>query len=69
MQDSFYFLQLNLLGKLLPNEKSLAESFNALPKMFESMSPEQQKNLELVVKASLANSASNAILGGIKGGE
>lgn len=69
MQDSFYFLQLNLLGKLLPNEKSLMESFSEIPKMFESMSPEQQKNLEMVVKASLANSASNAILGGIKGGE
>jgi len=69
MQDSFYFLQLKLLGKLLPNEKSLMESFNEIPKMFESMSPEQQKNLEMVVKASLANSASNAILGGIKGGE
>jgi hypothetical protein len=63
MQDSFYFLQLNLLGKLLPNEKSLMESFSEIPKMFESMSPEQQKNLEMVVKASLANSASNAILG------
>lgn len=69
MQDSFYFLQLNLLGKLLPNEKSLMESFSEIPKMFENMSPEQQKNLEMVVKASLANSASNAILGGIKGGE
>ena len=68
MQDSFYFLQLNLLGKLLPNEKSLMESFSEIPKMFESMSPEQQKNLEMVVKASLANSASNAILGGVKGG-
>lgn len=68
MQDSFYFLQLNLLGKLLPNEKSLMESFSEIPKMFESMSPEQQKNLEMVVKASLANSASNAILGGFKGG-
>jgi hypothetical protein len=68
MQDSFYFLQLNLLGKLLPNEKSLMESFSEIPKMFENMSPEQQKNLEMVVKASLANSASNAILGGIKGG-
>ena len=66
MQDSFYFLQISLLGKLLPNEKSLMESFNELPKMFESISPE---NLEMVVRASLANSASNAIFGGVKGGE
>jgi len=68
-QDAFYVLQVNRISSLLPDEKSLAESFNALPKMFESMSPEQQKNLDMVVKASLANSASNAILGGIRGGE
>ena len=68
-QDAFYTLQVNRISSLLPSESSLAESFNALPKMLENMSPEQQKNLEMVVKASLANSASNAILGGIKGGE
>lgn len=68
-QDAFYTLQVNRISSLLPNENSLAESFSALPKMLENMSPEQQKNLEMVVKASLANSASNAILGGIKGGE
>jgi len=68
-QDAFYVLQVNRICGLLPDEKSLAESFNALPKMFESMSPEQQKNLDMVVKASLANSASNAILSGIRGGE
>lgn len=65
-QDAFYFLQTTKLMSLLPDTKSLTDSFSSLPKMFENMSSEQKENLNMVVKASLANSASNSILGAIK---
>lgn len=68
-QDSFYFLQINLLGKLFPDVESLFGSFgNALDKLNE-MSPEQKQNLEMVVRASMANSAASTIFNSLEGGK
>lgn len=68
-QDSFYFLQINLLGKLFPDVESLFGSFgNALDKLNE-MSPEQKQNLEMVVRASMANSAASTIFNSSEGGK
>lgn len=67
-QDAFYLLQVSRISSLLPNEKSLTDSFNSIPKMFENMSPDEKENLDMIVRASLANSTSNAILSDIKGG-
>jgi hypothetical protein len=58
-QDTFYVVQVTRLASLFPDTSNLFDSIKELPEMFEKMSPEQKENLELVLRASLANSVSN----------
>ena len=63
-QDALFLIQTTKLSEMFPD---IGGVFSTLTDTLNNMSPEQKENFELIMRASLANSASNSILKSVMG--
>lgn len=63
-QDATYVILMDRMSFTLPD---IGEAIKSIPDELEKMSPEQKNMLEIIAKASLANSANTSIMNIVKG--